>query len=207
MIEVSTIESCDVTVGEPSEAPGADEVGRSVRIRAFRGTLVTGSEAGPRLRWQYAPGASAAVTCGGQVPEAAVLQIARAVRFEDSRIQLPVTLSSLPTGYQVSSISESATEAWKTTNLTLLPLSDAMGPSVALRYRIPPVRTAAANSPAGRSEPVRGSVWSATGRARTPANGLTPSPAAPDTVQATIRLATDIDDRTTCFDATALPGR
>ena len=134
LIEEVTIEACDVTVGPSDLTPEPGEAQRTVRVRGFRGTLITGLDAGPRVVWRFAPGGHVAVSCGSQVSEESVLRIARAVRFEDSRILLPVTLSAIPSGYEISSVSESIADEWTMASLVLDPLDEGAKPPVGVRY-------------------------------------------------------------------------
>jgi hypothetical protein len=202
---------CIVSLGGGPLSAGVRSRGRPERIAHWQGYYVERRFEEPRLTWEYAPGAVATVSCFQDVAPATLVSVAEAVRFEDSRVRLPFMIGSLPTGYEVASIDERG--AGTRVGVTLQPTESMAVPSVIVWY--------GGDEPADRCVSADGSRR--TGGEIGPTGGpgvcLTASWSAEeapyalgrvqralDQVQDRLRLAPDLTDRTTWFDALDLPG-
>ena len=171
---------------------------RAVRIHGWTGRYVDDPTRDPYVRFPYAAGADATITCTRQaIPPATLLAVAEAVRFRDTRVPLPFTLRSLPDGYRIYSIdSDSRSDI---VSLTLQPVDRASIPSVVVRYG----SDEAAHRCVGEAGQVclstRWSAEDAPGSQGIVRRSL-------DQVGARIVLAPEPADRSTWFDAIDLPG-
>lgn len=210
---------CFVGLGSApwDQGPAAtDRTGsRSVRVGPWWATSVDRPEDDPSVTWQYAPERYARVTCTGDgIPVGTVLTVARAVRFEDSRVKVPFTFDSLPEGYRIQAVDEAWADGAKSVSVGLQPVDGGSVPSVDVRFGS---RKAAdrcledpSSSPGGSAQPgphdragaICATTWWSTedapdapGRSRR----------AVDDIIKHLVPATALPDRSTWFDAADLP--
>jgi len=202
-IELSrgTVEATRTTAEESKQVTG-----QSVRIHGWSGRYVDPPSQDPFVTWEYAPGSRATVTCTRQAISAATqLAVAEAVRFEDTRIQLPFTLGTLPEGYRIYSLDEDTGSGTDVVSLSVQPVDRASIPSVVVRYG----GGGSAYRCLGEADPGASRAgrvclstrWSAEDAPGT--QGIVRRSL--DQVGAQIVLAPELADRSTWFDAIDLP--
>lgn len=93
----------------PSASPGTGKSDRAVTVNGRRGWFADPDHTGTTaLWWEYAPSASAVVSCDRDDAEPLMLSLATAVRFTEVPLVLPFRVGALPSGYEVTAVGTSS---------------------------------------------------------------------------------------------------
>ena len=97
-------QTCDITATS-SEQPAAAPAGRAARVGALAGRFLPAeADRGPALWWRPGPRLAMEVSCSQDSTDAALLAVAALVVPAEVPVRVPVDLSGLPAGEEVSAI-------------------------------------------------------------------------------------------------------